>query len=66
MRKWDEKTFLLQLKPLGKEATEKKPTTCLGEIYALNLCLKEITNVNSLISLKLKSQFLSDQTGLAT
>lgn len=24
MRKWDEKTSLLQLKPLGKEATGKK------------------------------------------
>ena len=44
-------------------ATQKN--NCLGEIHELKLCLKEINNVNSLISLQLKSQFLSDQTGLA-
>lgn len=65
MRKLDKKTFWLQLKPLGEKTTEKK-NNCLGEIYELKLCLKETANINSLISLQLKSQFLSDQTGLAT
>lgn len=63
MRKWDEKTFLLQSKPLGEKGTEKK-ITVLEKYMNYSYSLK-ITNVNSLISLQFKSQFSSDQTVLA-